>query len=86
MKKEPKRYTIRRRKNARRWELIIRDRKPPRGMGDWIYAGMYREFDEAIYSLINDWGLKPSEEDLHTSALIKENKKRMEKESRLGSN
>ena len=80
-----KHYTLRRRKNARRWELIIRDKKPPRGMGTWIYAGMYKEFDDALQHLKDDWGLEPSEKDLHTSIIIKKNRERMDKESSLGS-
>lgn len=84
--KKIKHYTIRRRKTCRRWELIIRDKDKPKGFGSWIYGGMYAEFDEAIQHLKDDWGLEPSEEDLHTSALIKANKNRMAKESSLGSN
>lgn len=81
--RKAKHYTLRRRKNARRWELIIRDKNPPRGMGNWIYAGLYKEFDEALVSLKKNWGLEPSEEDLHTSAIIAENKKRLAEESSL---
>lgn len=73
-----KHYSVRRRKNARRWELIIRDKKPPNGLGNWIYGGLYVEFEDALKAL-EKWGLKPSEEDLHTSTVIRANREKLRK-------
>lgn len=56
MMKEPKRVTIRKRKDCDRWELQIRDRKPPEGMG-LRYGGLFKSREAALESARKDWGL-----------------------------
>jgi hypothetical protein len=46
---------IRAREDCARFELIIYDYK---GLGR-IYAGLYKTREEALKSLVNNWGLEP---------------------------
>lgn len=50
MKKNPKNYTIRKRKDCDRWELIIR-------AGDWgkFYGGLYKTEKEALIVFQEKW-------------------------------
>lgn len=47
MKKNPARYTISKRKDCKRWQLQVRDRKPPLGYG-LRYIGLFKTKEEAI--------------------------------------
>ena len=70
MDKKIKGYTIRKRKTARRWELHIRD---PKGLGAWLYGGLWKTFDEAVDALRKNWGMEPSEDDLLKQEIIRKN-------------
>lgn len=52
----PKRYTVRKRKDCNRYELQVRDSKPPNGFG-LRYGGLFKSREAALESARKDWGL-----------------------------